>query len=127
GRRDAIEISTWGRGSSATLGVRAAEHPTECRVSDYIRGMPFLWLDVSQGRDGSRSMRARIEANSIALLSNRRQRDIDETIDPPSERWLGRHSAHEEIQTSGLWNVHHVDEDYDHAFLDDLLQLIRAS
>ena len=39
------------------------------KVSDIIREMPFLWLEVDDppGRD---SLRGYIESNSIALLSN---------------------------------------------------------
>lgn len=43
-----------------------------------------------------------------------------EEIDPRSAKWLGRHSPVDEIRESGLWNIDHVDEEYDPDFLDFL-------
>jgi hypothetical protein len=58
-----------------------------------------------------------IERNCIGLLSNYRRAPLD----APSRTWLGAHYDRERVQTSGLWNNSHVDEDYDPRFLDVLL------
>ncbi len=107
------EYPHWGRGSSADRDRRLAELDLERRVSDYLRDLPFLWLNVDD-EPGADSLRAYVERNAIALLSNY-QRDA---IDQRADEWLGTHSRSEKIRTSGLWNVDHVDETYDPAFLD---------
>jgi hypothetical protein len=86
----------------------------ECRVSDHIGKMPFLWLAVDDPASKS-SRRAYIERNTIALLSNY---DKPAKVDAPSEYWLGVHSSSEKVRESGLWNSRHVDETYDRDFLD---------
>jgi hypothetical protein len=85
----------------------------ERRVSEYIRELPFLWVDVDD-EPSPESDRAYIERNMIALVSN-----IDtESIDPRREDWLGHHSPVMEIKQSGLWNINHVTEDYQPEFLE---------
>lgn len=115
--------ATWGKGSSAPRAVRLAEHPIELRVSRHIRAMPFLWLDVTGGFDDGCAARARIEANTIALLSNRGLA-AEAAIDAPSADWLGSHSRSADVRGSGLWNVRHVGDRYAPAFLDELQALI---
>ncbi|MBE1603725.1 hypothetical protein [Actinopolymorpha pittospori] len=74
--------------------------------------MPFLWLEVDDP-PGPTSDRGRIKAGAIALLSN-----FDRPVcDGPSEGWLGNDGS-PTIRESGLWNVDHVDEVPDPAFLD---------
>lgn len=124
--RDRQDHPTWAIGPSAPRDLRSAEHPVEYRVSEHICSMPVLWLDVSGGADGGCAARARIEANAIALVSNWRRLDTASAIDPPSPDWLGRHSPNAKVRESGLWNVRHVDESYDPAFLDEVSRLIRA-
>lgn len=100
--------------------VRDEEFVLERRVSAYIREQPFLWvaLDDEPGPDSDRAF---LERNAIALLSN-----FDtQTVDPRPDCWLGRYSPSPEIRESGLWNVNHVDEDYDRPFLDLLETAIR--
>ncbi|VTT85719.1 hypothetical protein DM2_601 [Halorubrum sp. DM2] len=109
------EYPHWGEGSSADRERRLAELDHEHRVSEYIRDLPFLWVAVDD-EPGPQSDRAYIERNAIALASNYRK----ETIDPQSDSWLGRNSPHEKITDSGLWNVDHVEEECDPAFLDRL-------
>ncbi|CDK38640.1 hypothetical protein [Halorubrum sp. AJ67] len=109
------EYPHWGEGSSADRERRLAELDHEHRVSEYIRDLPFLWVAVDD-EPGPQSDRAYIERNAIALASNYRK----ETIDPQSDSWLGRNSPHEKITDSGLWNVYHVEEACDPAFLDRL-------
>ncbi|MBV0901416.1 hypothetical protein [Haloarcula salina] len=115
--RDALHEAYphWGKGSSAKREQRLSELEMEQRVSDYLRDLPFLWLNVND-EPSADSQRAYIERNMIALLSNY-QRDA---VDARSDDWLGKHSRSEKIRKSGLWNVNHVDEDYDPAFLDDV-------
>jgi hypothetical protein len=48
----------------------------------------------------------------------------EDRIDPPSERWLGKWASSAEIQASGLWNVNHVDENYEPNFLSVMEELI---
>ena len=93
--------------------VREEEYILERRVSAYIRDQPFLWVNFDD-EPGPDSDRAYLERNCIALLSNR---DV-EPIDPRAAGWLGRHSRSPKIGESGLWNVDHVDEQYDEAFLE---------
>lgn len=81
----------------------------------FIGEMPFLWLTVDDA-PGPDSMRALIERNSIALLSNFKR----EALDRPSETWLGRWSGRERVRDSGLWNNAHVDAGHVPEFLDGL-------
>ncbi|MGP3920436.1 hypothetical protein [Nonomuraea sp. 10N515B] len=61
------------------------------------------------------TQRSTIEANAIALLSQRTG-----AVDPPSPGWLGLHAANPKVRSSGLWNSNHVDDRYDPSFLDDI-------
>ena len=109
------EYPHWGEGASANRDRRLDELELERRVSEFLRELPFLWLNVDD-EPSAESQRAYIERNAIALLSNY-QRDA---IDPRSAEWLGRNSRSDKIRDSGLWNVNHVDEAYDPTFLDDV-------
>ncbi|AKU08284.1 hypothetical protein [Haloferax gibbonsii] len=113
------EYPHWGEGSSAKRERRLSELEMEQRVSDYLRDLPFLWLNVDD-EPSADSQRAYIERNMIALLSNYQR----EAVDARSDDWLGKHSRSEKIRESGLWNVNHVDEKYDPVFLDELSQAI---
>lgn len=124
-KRDRIAspgATTWAKGGSASRAVRAAEHDIETRVSEHIGAMPLLWIEV-EDEAGTASDRKRIEANTIALLSN----VTYEAVDEASRDWLGRYSSHSAINRSGLWNVDHVDEDYDASFLDLLEHYVRTT
>jgi hypothetical protein len=111
----------WGTGASADATLRVKESGMERRVSDHIARMRVLWVPVDDppGRD---SMRAFIERNSIALLSNRLA-----PVDPPGSNWLGLHSPRKEIRASGLWNLNHVVEEVDLSFLDVLEAHVQAA
>lgn len=109
------EYPHWGEGSSAARERRLAELGLENRVSNYIRDLPFLWVNVND-EPGPESDRAYIERNAIALVSNYEKKPIDARDD----QWLGTESPRNEISDSGLWNINHVDEQYDPAFLDQL-------
>lgn len=119
--RDEItdEYPEWGEGSSATTDIRDAEYELEKQVSEFIRELPLLWVEIDD-EPGPDSQRAAIERNSIALLSNY-QRD---SCDSRTEAWLGTNSNATEIRESGLWNVNHVDESYSPTFLNELSDLI---
>ncbi|GAB6861632.1 hypothetical protein ACFR97_15310 [Haloplanus litoreus] len=110
---------TWGEGSSAGRDRRLDELPLERRVSDCLRDLPFLWVAVDD-EPGPESRRAYIERNAIALLSNYGR----DAVDPRPDDWLGAHSRSAKIRESGLWNVDHVDADYDPDFLDVLADAI---
>lgn len=109
------EYPHWGNGSSADRDRRLAELEHERRVSQYIRDLPFLWVDIDD-EPSPESDRAYIERNSIALVSNYQK----DSIDPRDDEWLGRVSPRHEISESGLWNINHIDEQYGTAFLDRL-------
>jgi hypothetical protein len=105
----------WGEGSNAGRERRLAELELERQVSDFIRELPFVWVGIDD-QPGPDSDRTYVERNAIALVSNYESAPID----PRRDDWLGRHSPAPEIRESGLWNVNHVDEAYDPAFLDTL-------
>jgi hypothetical protein len=93
--------------------VREAEYVLERRVSAYIREQPFLWVTLDD-EPSADSDRAVLERSVIALLSNAGR----ESVDPRDDDWLGRYSRSRAIRESGLWNVAHVEDDYDPAALD---------
>ncbi len=117
GRHD--EYPHWGEGSSAPRERRLNEHEHERAVSDYIRDLPFLWVDIDD-EPGPESDRAYVERNALALVSNFEK----ETLDLRRDDWLGKHSPRKEIHGSGLWNSNHVEEDYDSAFLDRVAEAV---
>jgi hypothetical protein len=122
--RDSLhgEYPNWGEGSSAKRERRLNELEMERRVSDYLRDLPFLWLNVDD-EPSAESQRAYIERNTIALLSNYQR----EAVDARSDNWLGRYSRSEKIRQSGLWNVNHVDEEYDADFLDQFTEAVKQT
>lgn len=112
----------WGEGSSAARDRRLTEHELERRVSNYIRELPFLWIDIDD-EPGPKSDRVYIERNTIALVSNY----ATEPIDGRDDSWLGKASPCEEISRSGLWNINHVEEEYDPVFLDRLATAVNET
>jgi Predicted transcriptional regulators len=104
----------WGEQSpdAATTAAREAEHDLEQRVSEYIRDLPFLWVDVD-GEPGPECDRAEIEANCIAMVSHHRR-----SAGPSDLDWLGYHSPKEAVYQSGLWNVRHVADEFDPRVVD---------
>lgn len=116
------EYPHWGQGSSAGREQRLDELELERRVSNYIRDLPFLWVAVDDDPSPS-SDRAYIERNAIALVSNYKT----ESIDSRTDDWLGTDSPRDEISGSGLWNINHVDEEYDSKFLDRLAAAIEQT
>jgi hypothetical protein len=125
--RDSADLPTWGIGSAAPLAVResetirAAEADWEQRVSAYIGGMTVCWIDVPD-EPGPQSVRAIVERNAIALLSNQFA-----PIDRAGDSWLGRFSPRHEIRDSALWNLNYVADVYDPTFLNTLETHVRLS
>ncbi len=124
-RQEQLNVPTWGDGASASHAVRRREHPLECRVSQYLRSMPFLWLDISDASADGRRTRGYLESSSIGLLSNAGKLETAEAIDPPSSLWLGRLCKNEKVVASGLWNSDHVLDECDPGFLGVLEQCIK--
>lgn len=121
--RDHLNVPTWGVGNSAPRSVRVAEHELERRVSQYVRGMPFLWLDVSSA--SAHATRGYLESNCIALLSNSGKLSTgDDAIDIPSPKWLGRFCKNQNVVASGLWNSNHVSDGYEPEYLEVLEELV---
>ena len=119
-QREHLKCDNWDVGQSAKECVRKAEHYIEVKASNYIRHLPFLWIQA-EDKASPNSIRAVIERNTIALLSNFNKHEI---IDPSTPNWLGLHSPSERVRHSGLWNQNHVDEDYDPQFLDAFDNLV---
>lgn len=120
-RKNGYTYPTWGKGSSASSAIRAAEAPLEREVSQVIGNMPFVWLAVDDA-PGPGSLRGYIERNAIALLSNHGKK----AIDPASPHWLGRHCSRGLVASAGIWNTRHVEDTYDRAFLDELERRVKA-
>jgi len=121
-RRDSLYCLTWGEGKSAGRETRDKEHNIEVLVSEHIRRMPFLWLDVP-GPASADCRRAYIERNAIGLLSNYCC-TAEERIDPLSQNWLGLYCQRDKVCKSGLWNSRHTGEGFDPAFLSMLRDLV---
>jgi hypothetical protein len=118
--KEHLHCDSWDEGQSASEDIRNAEHYIEVKVSNYIRPLPFLWVRA-EDEASKHSIRAVIEQNTIALLSNYGKHDI---IDPPSSNWLGRKSPSEKVQQSGLWNQDYVEKSYDPQFLEIFENLV---
>jgi hypothetical protein len=113
------EPNGWGRGIAPAPGTEKQEATLEAAVNHYIAQMPFLYLTVNDD-PGPMSLRAFIEKNSIALLSNFARTPVDSA----SPAWLGRRCNREKVAQSGLWNIQHVDEAYDPSFMDAMKTLM---
>lgn len=110
--------STWGVGSSAPATTRTTEQALERAVSAHLGNMELLWLSVPTPEE-----RGFVERNAIALLSNARKTPID----LPSTSWLGHTAQREAIRDSGLWNVNHVYDPLEQAFLEAFARLVNAA
>lgn len=116
-----VHVPTWGIGQSASAEVRKQEVGLEREVSKYLGKMLFLWLEVPDN-PGPDSDRAYLERNSIGLLSG-----LGNPLDIHSKNWLGNFSSSEPIRKSGLWNINHVDCQYDSRFLQILENYIECT
>lgn len=128
-RGDIHSCDSWGfksdKGSAARVlnitmeELKTSEEPVEAAVSMYLSPLPFLWLPVEDEPSGD-SLRAFIETNAIALLSNYSR----PVLDAASEGWLGHCSNRELVRRSGLWNQRHVAAEHNPAFLNLMETLI---
>lgn len=118
-RNQQLATPTWGKGQSAPKKIRERESDLEREVSRYIGRMPFLCVEADD-TPSAESVRAKIERNAIALLSNVKTA-ASNAIDPCSPTWLGLSCPSENVRASGLWNSRCVAETYDPEFLN-LLQ-----
>lgn len=114
-KRDCLTCPSWGRYRPTKPYDIDAEGTVERKVSDVIGAMPFLWLAVMD-EPGPMTLRAYIERNAIALLSNFGKSKLD----PPSREWLGRWCNRKRVRESGLWNSNHVNARYEPEFLEVL-------
>ena len=105
------ELEQVWKATEPTAEMRAQEMPLEQLVTEYIGRMRLLWV-AADDEPSAVSIRARIEVNAIALLSE------GAYAEPASPAWLGRHAAEDAIRRSGLWNVKHVGRPFDAAVLD---------
>ena len=121
-REPQLVCASWGEGQSAPREVRCAEQALEARVSQHVGSMPFLWIRCDD-EPSAESLRARIEWNSIALLSNAAASRV---LDPASTDWLGRFCRSEDVRKSGLWNSRHIFDSYRPEFLDELERLVES-
>lgn len=119
-KRDNIISTTWdNQVKSPDKATKEAELIIEQNVSDFIRKMPFLTIEINDASNAE-SLRGYIERNSIALLSNWEKTPLD----PPSKNWLGLNCNRIRVKKSGLWNQNHVNENYDPDFLTTFEKLI---
>jgi hypothetical protein len=108
--------ASW-RNRDADRPTRNDEYLLERAVSDYIGAMPMFCLAVDD-----RALRGVVERNTIALLSCR-----SGGLDRPSVSWLGQFADSDKIRTSALWNVNHVDAEYDDSYLEILDSLVSVA
>ena len=120
-KRNGLKCPSWGRYIPTQPSDIDAEANVERKVSVVIGAMPFLWLAVTD-EPGPNSLRAYIERNAIALLSNYRKPQLD----PPSRQWLGRWCNRNRVRESGLWNSNHVGDQYKPRFLEVLESAVDA-
>ncbi len=106
----------------STSEIRAQEHPLELRVSERIRNLPFLVIDIP-GKPHADCDRARLEKNLIALVSHARRTNPHLKKDD----WLGHHSPRAEINKTGLWNLDHVNSFYTDSIISEVTPYIEST
>lgn len=50
-----------------------------------------------------------------------------DALDRRDDSWLGKDSPRRKISDSGIWNINHVEEDYDPAFLDRVAEAVEKT
>ena len=93
----------WGQQKVKKPEVGASEHEHECRVSEYIRQLPFAVIGIP-GVPGKNCLRAIFERQCIAYLSWAWQTGLIER----GKQWLGLRTGNPQIIQSGLWNVESI-------------------
>jgi len=118
---DAVEaVPTWGEGQDAPSNVRAGEVATEQLVSEYLKKLEVLVLNVDD-TPSKNSLRGIIERQLIALCT-----ESLITIDRSSKGWLGLMSPMRLIAQSGLWNLRDVGRSYDPSGKGSVKQLLSS-
>jgi len=105
-----------------TQTLRESEHPLEKRVSEYIRSLPFLWVNVP-GEPGPDCERAMLEKNLIGLVAHGRK-TVPGLI---RNGWLGRNAAEASITRTGLWNLDHTASLFDRNAVDDFERYVQET
>ena len=111
----------WGKGQNADKDVREQEKPLEQLVSEYISKLKVVTVQVID-KSTKLSARSTIERLSIALFT-----EDFLPVEESSGDWLGAHSRHEVIATSGLWNIREVGTKADAKVLSLLQSRISSS
>jgi len=124
--REGVEHPTWGVGATADRHVVEGERELEERVSAYLARLLVTVLPVLD-EPGPTSMRGYVERNAIGLLTRHCTPGAWPTLRASSAAWLGRHARTHAVRASGLWNVNHVGERPEAAFIGRLEQLVRGS
>lgn len=113
------DVPSWSATERPSGDALEIEQKLESAVSAFMSNLTVLWLSIDDepSKDSDRSF---IERNSIALLSGL-------AYQTPSETWLGRHSDHERIRRSGLWNLDFVGGSVEPDFLIRLEKYVTAT
>ena len=103
-RRDGLRkrFPQWGSGQNSSPLVREREGPLEKLVSTAISKLHVAIVEVAD-RAMKTSARAVVETSTIALFTEDYQ-----PVEFSGPHWLGRHSAHDLISKTGLWNLRDV-------------------
>ena len=117
---DSADREKWADLWSSSIGSDTAHndrnrlHPTlhslHPIVTRTFASMTLVWVEIAD-----KTERLELEEQCIRLLSNYLRQGAP--IDAPSRDWLGRHSRHEEVRRSGLWNIKHVTKPHTPGFL----------
>lgn len=118
--RDGFSVPTWAN-ETVPDQIPTAEANLEETVTERLGEMEVICVEIDD-EPGPDSDRAYVEQQAIALLSG-----YQEPADKPGDDWLGHHSTRESIRKSGLWNVDHVEEEYDPQFIDVFERYVDAT
>ena len=113
-------LPSWGEGQDAGPNIKALEAEHELAVSRYLQELEVVLIEIDD-EPGKDSLRARVEAQLIALCS-----EAMRPIDSPTADWLGLKSVVAAIRQSGLWNIRGVGEKYDPACTGSVSSIIEA-
>jgi len=105
-----------------TQTLRENEYALEKEVSDYIRSLPLLWVNVP-GEPRPDCDRAQLEKNLIGLVAHGRK-TVPGLI---RDEWLGRQANNASITRTGLWNLEHTAGLYDQSVIDEFQSYIQAT
>jgi len=124
--REGLEQPTWGVGATADRHVVEGERELEERVSAYLARLLVTVLPVLD-EPGPTSMRGYVERNAIGVLTRHYKPGAASAQGSSSAAWLGRHARPHAVRAGGLWNVNHVGERPEAAFIERLERLVRGS